>query len=80
MVTFVSISISYDIWLILLASNEENVALYYRNQRGQNALKEMLQPLVMDVITDKNIRINTNPIEVYKVWVNQQESESGKTR
>jgi hypothetical protein len=52
----------------------------FRNQRGQNALKEMLQPLVMDVITDKNIRINTNPIEVYKVWVNQQESETGKTR
>lgn len=51
-----------------------------RNQRGQNALKEMLQPLVLEVIHDKKIRINTNPIEVYKVWVNQQESETGKTR
>ena len=39
----------------------------------------MLQPIVSEVIADKNIKINTNPIEVYKVWVNQQESETGKT-
>ena len=40
----------------------------------------MLQPIVSEVINDKNLKINTNPIEVYKVWVNQQESETGKTR
>ena len=40
----------------------------------------MLQPIVSEVIGDKNLKINTNPIEVYKVWVNQQESETGKTR
>jgi len=40
----------------------------------------MLQPLVVDVIADKGVKINTNPVEVYKVWVNQTESESGKTR
>ena len=38
----------------------------------------MLQPIVSEVISDKNLKINTNPIEVYKVWVNQQESETGK--
>ncbi|XP_052795267.1 ras GTPase-activating-like protein IQGAP1 [Mya arenaria] len=52
---------------------------FNRNQRGQNALKEMLQPLVLEVIGDKNVKINTNPIEVYKVWINQMESETGKT-
>ncbi|KAH3838400.1 hypothetical protein DPMN_111809 [Dreissena polymorpha] len=50
--------------------------LFFRNQRGQNALKEMLQPLVENVVSDKGLKINTNPIEVYKVWVNQQESET----
>jgi len=54
--------------------------VHTRNQRGQNALKDMLQPLVVDVIADKGVKINTNPVEVYKVWVNQTESESGKTR
>ncbi|KAH3833286.1 hypothetical protein DPMN_106592, partial [Dreissena polymorpha] len=52
---------------------------FNRNQRGQNALKEMLQPLVENVVSDKGLKINTNPIEVYKVWVNQQESETGVT-
>uniref|UniRef100_A0A0B7B822 Ras GTPase-activating-like protein IQGAP1 n=1 Tax=Arion vulgaris TaxID=1028688 RepID=A0A0B7B822_9EUPU len=52
---------------------------FNRNQRGQNALKEMLNPLIMKVIEDKNLRINTNPVEVYKAWVNQTESNTGKT-
>lgn len=66
--------------LILRVTLEMIYFMSFRNQRGQNALKEMLQPLVLEVIHDKKIRINTNPIEVYKVWVNQQESETGKTR
>ncbi|CAL1534099.1 unnamed protein product [Lymnaea stagnalis] len=52
---------------------------FNRNQRGQNALKEMLNPLITRVIEDKNLRINTNPVEVYKAWVNQTESSTGKT-
>ena len=51
-----------------------------RSQRGQNTLKDMLQPLVLDVIADKNVKINSNPIEVYKIWINQTETETGKTR
>ncbi|RUS77832.1 hypothetical protein EGW08_014406 [Elysia chlorotica] len=51
---------------------------FNRNQRGQNALKEMLNPLIMKVIEDRNLRINTNPVEVYKAWVNQMESSTGK--
>ncbi|XP_048258787.1 ras GTPase-activating-like protein IQGAP1 isoform X2 [Haliotis rufescens] len=53
---------------------------FNRNQRGQNALREMLNPLITGVVEDKNLRINTNPIEVYKAWVNQTESETGKAR
>ncbi|KAK3096452.1 hypothetical protein FSP39_000292 [Pinctada imbricata] len=52
---------------------------YNRNQRGQNALREMLNPLITEVIEDKALRINTNPVEIYKAWVNQMESSSGKT-
>ncbi|XP_059176256.1 ras GTPase-activating-like protein IQGAP1 [Physella acuta] len=52
---------------------------FNRNQRGQNALKEMLNPLITRVIEDRNLRINTNPVEVYKAWINQTESSTGKT-
>lgn len=52
---------------------------FNRNQRGQNALREMLNPLITRVIEDRNLRINTNPVEVYKAWVNQTESTTGKT-
>ncbi|CAG5135114.1 unnamed protein product, partial [Candidula unifasciata] len=52
---------------------------FNRNQRGQNALKELLNPLITKIIEDKNLRINTNPVEVYKAWVNQTESSTGKT-
>lgn len=52
---------------------------FNRNQRGQNALKEMLNPLITIVIEDRNLRINTNPVEVYKAWINQLESTTGKT-
>nr|KAI8756299.1 ras GTPase-activating-like protein IQGAP1 isoform X2 [Biomphalaria glabrata] len=51
---------------------------FNRNQRGQNALKEMLNPIITRVIEDRNLRINTNPVEVYKAWVNQTESSTGQ--
>lgn len=52
---------------------------FNRNQRGQNSLREMLNPLIIEVIEDKNLRINTNPVEVYKAWVNQTETSTGVT-
>ncbi|GAB6018765.1 Ras GTPase-activating-like protein iqgap1 [Chamberlinius hualienensis] len=51
---------------------------FNRNQRGQGALRDLLGPLVKQVIEDKTLKINTNPIEVYKQWVNQIETESGQ--
>ncbi|KAL8562627.1 hypothetical protein ACOMHN_011199 [Nucella lapillus] len=51
---------------------------FNRNQRGQNALRDMLNPIITGVIEDRNLRINTNPVEVYKAWINQLESTTGK--
>ncbi len=31
----------------------------------------MLGPLINRVLEDKSLKINTNPIEIYKQWVNQ---------
>lgn len=52
----------------------------YRNARGHSYLKDMLHPLVTSLLEDKSVKINTNPIEVYKNWVNQQETETGVAR
>lgn len=41
---------------------------------------ELLQPLVEGILNDKNLSINTNPLEVYKAWINQMESETGEAR
>lgn len=54
------------------------VVHFNRGQKGQSSLRELLQPLVEGVLHDKNLSINTNPIEVYKAWINQMESETGQ--
>ena len=54
------------------------VVSYNRSGRGGYGLKELIGPLVRQVMEDSRLRINTNPVEVYKSWVNQMESESGK--
>lgn len=56
------------------------ILLLYRGQKGQSSLRELLQPLVEGVLNDKNLSINTNPLEVYKAWINQMESETGQAR
>lgn len=43
-------------------------------------LRELLNPLVRGVIEDRSLQINTNPVEVYKQWVNQMETQTGKAR
>ena len=34
--------------------------------------------MVKQVLEDSKLKINTNPVEVYKSWVNQMESETGQ--
>ncbi|XP_071844396.1 ras GTPase-activating-like protein IQGAP1 isoform X4 [Apostichopus japonicus] len=55
------------------------VVTFNRGQKGQSSLRDILQPLVTMVMNDKTLIINTNPVDVYKAWVNQKESETGET-
>ncbi|XP_048583306.1 ras GTPase-activating-like protein IQGAP1 isoform X2 [Nematostella vectensis] len=55
------------------------VVHFNRGARGQSSLRELLEPLVNDVLNERNLNINTNPLDVYKGWVNQMESETGQT-
>jgi len=54
------------------------VISYNRSGRGGCGLKELLGPLVKQVLEDTKLKINTNPVEVYKGWINQIESETGE--
>ena len=54
------------------------IVSFNRNTSGQGSLRELLNPLVRGVIDDKSLHINANPVEVYKAWVNQVETQSGK--
>ena len=35
-------------------------------------------PLVKQVLDNKDLHINTNPVEIYKQWINGKELETGK--
>ncbi|XP_029431113.1 ras GTPase-activating-like protein IQGAP2 isoform X2 [Rhinatrema bivittatum] len=54
------------------------VVSFNRGARGQNTLRQLLAPVVKEIIEDKALIINTNPVEVYKTWVNQWEMASGE--
>ena len=54
------------------------VVSYNRSGRGGYGLKELIGPLVKQVVEDPKLKINTNPVEVYKSWINQVESETGQ--
>ncbi|KAM9623057.1 ras GTPase-activating-like protein IQGAP3 [Morphnus guianensis] len=51
---------------------------FYRNTRGQNALRQILGGPVQEVLQDKTLSIRTNPVDIYKAWINQTESQSGQ--
>ncbi|NXX55113.1 IQGA3 protein, partial [Scopus umbretta] len=54
------------------------VVSFYRNARGQNALRQILGGPVQEVLQDKTLTIRTNPVDIYKAWINQTESQSGQ--
>lgn len=56
------------------------VVSFNRGARGQNTLRQLLAPVVKEIIEDKALIINTNPVEVYKAWVNQLETQTGEAR
>ncbi|XP_067087113.1 ras GTPase-activating-like protein IQGAP2 isoform X3 [Osmerus mordax] len=54
------------------------VVSFNRGARGQNSLRQLLAPTVKEIIEDKALGINTNPVDVYKTWVNQLETATGE--
>ncbi|XP_074650823.1 ras GTPase-activating-like protein IQGAP1 isoform X2 [Tubulanus polymorphus] len=75
------ISVKVDKMTDIVAGNAMVVKMivdFNRNHQGHSCLRELLNPLVKEVIEDRNIRINTNPTDLYKAWVNKIESESGR--
>uniref|UniRef100_A0A667YS54 IQ motif containing GTPase activating protein 3 n=1 Tax=Myripristis murdjan TaxID=586833 RepID=A0A667YS54_9TELE len=50
---------------------------FYRHARGQNALRGALGPALQDILLDRSLSIRTDPLEVYKSWINQTESQTG---
>ncbi|NXE41715.1 IQGA3 protein, partial [Ptilorrhoa leucosticta] len=53
------------------------VVSFYRNVRGQKALRHILAGPVQEVLQDKTLSIRTDPVDIYKAWINQTESQSG---
>ncbi|XP_075620616.1 ras GTPase-activating-like protein IQGAP1 isoform X2 [Balearica regulorum gibbericeps] len=54
------------------------VVSFNRGARGQNALRQILGPVVKEIIDDKALNIKTDPVDIYKSWVNQMESQTGE--
>uniref|UniRef100_A0A452INX7 Ras-GAP domain-containing protein n=1 Tax=Gopherus agassizii TaxID=38772 RepID=A0A452INX7_9SAUR len=54
------------------------VVSFNRGARGQNSLRQLLAPVVKEIMDDKSLLINTSPVEVYKAWVNQLETQTGE--
>ncbi|XP_010581143.1 PREDICTED: ras GTPase-activating-like protein IQGAP2 isoform X2 [Haliaeetus leucocephalus] len=54
------------------------VVSFNRGARGQNTLRQLLAPVVKEIMEDKSLIINTSPVNVYKSWVNQLEMQSGE--
>lgn len=56
------------------------VVSFNRGARGQNTLRQLLAPVVKEIMEDKSLIINTSPVDVYKAWVNQLEMQTGEAR
>ena len=56
----------------------QELSLLSRGQKGQSSLRDILQPLVKEILDDKSLSIHTSPVDVYKQWINQTETETGK--
>uniref|UniRef100_A0A670ZLA5 IQ motif containing GTPase activating protein 3 n=1 Tax=Pseudonaja textilis TaxID=8673 RepID=A0A670ZLA5_PSETE len=54
------------------------VVSFYRNARGQNALRQILAEPVQEVLHDRSLSIRTSPVEIYRGWINEMECQSGQ--
>ncbi|XP_018025253.1 uncharacterized protein LOC108680847 [Hyalella azteca] len=55
------------------------IVSFVRKGPGRAALREILGPLVTKIIEDKNLNLNTNPVEIYQTWLNEIEMETGES-
>ncbi|XP_011692559.1 PREDICTED: ras GTPase-activating-like protein IQGAP1 isoform X1 [Wasmannia auropunctata] len=57
----------------------EMVVNYAKQFNGQASLKQLVGPLVEKVLEEKDLCIETNPVDIYKLWRNQLEMERGQS-
>lgn len=50
----------------------------FRGQRDHNILRDLLGPLVQEVLTATDLMLVTSPVDVYRAWINQMETETGE--
>ncbi|XP_066597001.1 ras GTPase-activating-like protein IQGAP1 [Prorops nasuta] len=51
---------------------------YARQLNGQKALRQIVGPIIETVLADRTLSIETNPVDIYKCWRNQLETETGE--
>jgi len=54
------------------------VRFYRAGGGGKKALRNILGPLITNVLEDKSLHINISPVEIYKQWINSMEYNSGQ--
>lgn len=57
----------------------EMVVNYAKQFNGQASLKQIVGSLIEKVLEEKDLCMETNPVDIYKLWRNQLEMESGKS-
>ncbi|XP_068616678.1 ras GTPase-activating-like protein IQGAP3 [Brachionichthys hirsutus] len=50
---------------------------FYRHAHGHGALRGSLGPALREVLLDRTLSIRTDPVDVYKTWINQSETQTG---
>ncbi|KAL1924088.1 uncharacterized protein VTP21DRAFT_7123 [Calcarisporiella thermophila] len=51
---------------------------YYRGPKERKYLRELFSPLINRVLDDEMLDLQTNPLEIYKACINNEESRTGR--
>eukprot|EP01135_Chromosphaera_perkinsii_P009626 Nk52_evm76s1810 gene=Nk52_evmTU76s1810 len=54
------------------------VVHYNRGAKERLFLRKLLRPLMLKVLDQVDLHLNTNPVDIYKSWINNTEAETGK--
>ncbi|KAL6266711.1 hypothetical protein P5V15_003547 [Pogonomyrmex californicus] len=57
----------------------EMVVNYAKQYNSQTSLKQIVGPLIEKVLEEKDLCIETNPVDIYKFWRNKLEMECGQS-